>query len=77
MYNAVKMEPLAVRDMVVVSDSGSVVWVPPYKITSTCKLDTTWFPFDEQSCDLKMGSWVYDGLKLNLNLVMQLSGNES
>ena len=28
---------------------------------STCKIDITWFPFDDQQCDLKFGSWTYSG----------------
>lgn len=28
---------------------------------STCKIDITWFPFDDQHCDMKFGSWTYDG----------------
>ena len=31
---------------------------------STCKIDITWFPFDEQSCAMKFGSWTYDGFKV-------------
>jgi len=36
---------------------------------STCKIDITWFPFDEQRCDMKFGSWTYDysGIDLQLN----------
>ncbi len=34
---------------------------------STCKIDITWFPFDEQSCDLKFGTWTYDGFYINLS----------
>ena len=36
---------------------------------STCKIDITWFPFDDQQCDLKFGSWTYSGWQ-----VMQRSG---
>ena len=43
--------------------------IPPYKYTTSCKIDTTWYPFDEQSCDLKFGSWTYNGYKLNIQLV--------
>ena len=31
-------------------------------------MDTTWFPFDDQTCEIKIGSWVYNGFKLNLRL---------
>jgi len=36
---------------------------------STCRIDITWFPFDEQKCDMKFGSWTYDtsGIDLQLN----------
>ena len=32
---------------------------------STCKVDITWFPFDQQNCTLKFGTWTYHeaGLK--------------
>ncbi len=33
---------------------------------STCPIDITHFPFDIQTCELKFGSWTYDGFKLSL-----------
>ena len=33
---------------VVVYSDGSCQWVPPGMFLSTCKIDITWFPFDEQ-----------------------------
>jgi len=35
--------------------------VPPGIFKSTCKIDITWFPFDDQHCEMKFGSWTYDG----------------
>lgn len=32
---------------------------------STCKIDITWFPFDDQNCEMKFGSWTYNGFKVN------------
>ena len=46
---------------VVVDHNGSCLYVPPGIFKSTCKIDITWFPFDEQSCKMKFGSWTYDG----------------
>jgi hypothetical protein len=36
---------------------------------STCQIDITWFPFDDQSCDLKFGTWTYDGFYINLSRI--------
>lgn len=45
----------------VVTHNGSCLYVPPGIFKSTCKIDITWFPFDDQHCDMKFGSWTYDG----------------
>ena len=33
---------------------------------STCAIDIRWFPFDDQLCSMKFGSWTYDGNMINL-----------
>lgn len=35
---------------------------------STCNVDVRWFPFDIQKCELKFGSWTYDGWLLDLQM---------
>jgi len=52
----------------VVNYEGKVTWIPPSIMKSTCKLDLTYYPFDQQICDLKFGSWTYNGHKLDLKL---------
>jgi len=65
LFNAVKKELLH-ETYAVVTSRGSISYIPPYRFISTCRINTTWFPFDEQSCNLKFGSWVYNGLDLKL-----------
>ena len=43
--------------------------IPAYRLVTSCKVDSTWYPFDDQTCDIKIGSWVYNGLKVNLKLM--------
>lgn len=38
--------------------------MPPGIFKSTCKIDITWFPFDDQRCEMKFGSWTYDGFQV-------------
>lgn len=44
--------------------TGDVVWKPPAIYKSSCEIDVEWFPFDEQSCNMKFGSWTYDGFQV-------------
>ena len=53
-------------------NTGQVTWKPPAIYKSSCKINVEWFPFDEQSCDLKFGSWTYDGHQLDLKHVDQV-----
>ncbi|KYN08099.1 Neuronal acetylcholine receptor subunit alpha-7 [Cyphomyrmex costatus] len=62
---------------VVVTHNGSCLYVPPGIFKSTCKIDITWFPFDDQHCDMKFGSWTYDGNQLDLVLNSQEGGDLS
>ena len=50
---------------VIVAHNGSCNIVPPGIFKSTCKIDITWFPFDDQNCTMKFGSWTYDGFMVS------------
>lgn len=54
---------------VVVRNNGSCLYVPPGIFKSTCKIDITWFPFDDQRCEMKFGSWTYDGFQVRSSAV--------
>ncbi|KAL4233376.1 hypothetical protein ACF0H5_008057 [Mactra antiquata] len=60
-YNTGYMQALAM-----VQSTGQVFWPPIVKLRSTCNIDITYFPFDDQVCKLKMGSWAYDGFQVDL-----------
>lgn len=51
---------------VVVTSEGKCTYIPPGIFKSTCKIDITWFPFDDQDCEMKFGSWTYNGFKVRL-----------
>lgn len=46
--------------------TGLVVWQPPAVYKSSCSIDVEFFPYDMQTCVLKLGSWTYDGFKVTV-----------
>ena len=46
--------------------TGRVEWKPPAIYKSSCEIDVEYFPFDEQTCVMKFGSWTYDGFQVKI-----------
>ncbi len=51
--------------------TGEVYWKPPAIYKSSCKINVEWFPFDEQTCDMKFGSWTYDGYQVRVECIIR------
>jgi nicotinic acetylcholine receptor len=49
-----------------VYSNGLVEWKPPAIFKSSCEIDVEYFPFDEQTCVMKFGTWTYDGFKVRI-----------
>ena len=52
-----------------VAHDGTVFWPPIVKFRSTCLMDVTYFPFDDQVCKMKTGSWAYDGYQVDIKIL--------
>lgn len=52
--------------------TGRVEWKPPAIYKSSCEIDVEYFPFDEQTCVMKFGSWTYDGFQVSIIRVIHL-----
>lgn len=59
-------KPLGTHNPLLVTSQGTVRWLAPVILKSTCKLRVRYFPFDEQFCKLKFVSWTYSKSALAL-----------
>uniref|UniRef100_H0VC51 Neuronal acetylcholine receptor subunit alpha-9 n=1 Tax=Cavia porcellus TaxID=10141 RepID=H0VC51_CAVPO len=50
-----------VNTNVVLRYDGLITWDAPAITKSSCVVDVTYFPFDNQQCNLTFGSWTYNG----------------
>ncbi|PAA64225.1 hypothetical protein BOX15_Mlig000862g1 [Macrostomum lignano] len=64
---------LVIMTKATVFSDGTVRWVPPAVYKSSCQINVEFFPFDEQNCTMKFGSWTYDGHKVDLQHIAQKS----
>ncbi|XP_029680735.1 acetylcholine receptor subunit alpha-like isoform X3 [Formica exsecta] len=55
--------------------TGRVEWKPPAIYKSSCEIDVEYFPFDEQTCVMKFGSWTYDGFQVDLRHIDEMRGS--
>ncbi len=61
----------------VLHHNGVVVWTPPAIFKSSCEIDVEFFPFDQQKCFLKFGSWTFDGFQVDLEHINAEPGNDT
>lgn len=43
--------------LVTIDNTGEVLWEPYHNFETKCSVDVSYFPFDEQVCDIKFVSW--------------------
>ena len=64
-FSADDFTAVYMRSLALVKSDGKVFWPPPTKFRSTCQVDVAYFPFDDQECRLKLGSWLHDGFSVS------------
>ncbi|XP_036057611.1 neuronal acetylcholine receptor subunit alpha-9 [Onychomys torridus] len=55
-----------VNTNVVLRYDGLITWDSPAITKSSCVVDVTYFPFDNQQCNLTFGSWTYNGNQVDI-----------
>ena len=54
------------NEILTVQYDGTTVWKPPVILSSSCGVDSTYFPFDEQTCNMTFTSWDYAAGEIEL-----------
>ncbi|KAM4698127.1 acetylcholine receptor subunit alpha-1-B isoform 2-T2 [Rhinophrynus dorsalis] len=68
LYNNADGDFAIVKDTKVLLDyTGKIIWTPPAIFKSYCEIIVTYFPFDQQNCSMKLGTWTYDGTLVVIN----------
>jgi len=68
-YNIVEQD-LMIEDIknfdVVANYDGYMTWLYPLQVTTSCRMDVTYFPFDTQHCLLDISTWTYSGNQVHV-----------
>ncbi|XP_046651183.1 acetylcholine receptor subunit alpha-type acr-16-like [Daphnia pulicaria] len=66
-YGLLSKERSFAPNDVLISNDGTVIWVPISNMVSICPPDATYYPFDSVTCTTKIGSWTHNALKINIS----------
>ena len=64
-FEILSFNDIFVSSRVQIFSNGKVSRGPIYKWKTACVVDLSYFPFDEQTCNITFSSWAYDGTQLN------------
>ena len=51
-----------------IASNGKVIWVPIVTLPVRCAGSVTWWPREELTCKLILGSWTYSEKEINLQI---------
>jgi len=57
---------------VLLKSTGAIMWPVQVRARSLCDVDMTYFPFDDQLCSLRFGSWLYSDQRVVFNVRRQI-----
>lgn len=57
-----------IKTKVQVNSNGACRWLSPYFSSTSCNIDSTHFPFDEQKCQVEIASWTATGNVVDVQL---------
>lgn len=66
-YDIGLSEDLSFR--VLILPNGTVIWMPFITMKTSCVMDMTYFPFDKQSCSIRLTSWTFVVGSHKINLI--------
>ncbi|KAL4233336.1 Neurotransmitter-gated ion-channel transmembrane region [Mactra antiquata] len=73
LYNNADIRVEAMNTLALVFSTGQVYYAPRARIRTMCQIDMTRFPFDQQQCSIKFGSFTYDGHRMELSMFQENS----
>lgn len=53
----------------VLYNTGMVLWIPLAIYKSSCTIDVRYFPFDDQECEMKFGSWTFSRNEVQMDFL--------
>ena len=54
------------KHKVSIMSDGQCAWLNPVTLKTICRVDVSYFPFDDQKCGFKFGSWAMDASKIDM-----------